>query len=87
MKIKRIYKPLTEDQIKRGVIYSSTLLENEDDNEMDATIHEVYKSMPLEEQKRIISNLNDLSFFEEPFTDIYGNVIAECQFKVCVIRK
>jgi len=57
--MKKIYKKLTGEQIKRGVIFSSSLSSNTSDE--GSTIHEVTKNQ--ENWQVIIDRLLDDKFF------------------------
>lgn len=64
---------LTEDQKKRGVIYSSVLIVTNKD--IDSVLHEVYADDPRAAET--IANLEDVSFFKH-FAKIAGyDVINE----------
>ena len=58
--MKKIYKKLTEDQKKRGVIFSSTLSEYTEECLID-NIHEVLKTD--DDNNKTIDRLMDDSFF------------------------
>lgn len=58
--MKKIYKSLTADQIKRGVIFSSTLSAAKTEQQKD-TIHEVYDGEINADIS--IENLKNDSFF------------------------
>lgn len=60
MALRKIYKKLTEDQIKRGVIFSSTLSNSTIEQEND-TVHEVLDTD--EDKGNIIRRLLDDKFF------------------------
>ncbi len=70
--MKKVYKKLTEDQIKRGVIFSSCLSSCRTEQESD-TMHEVLKDD--EDFYSTIERLRDDSFFNSsPWT---FNIIRE----------
>lgn len=64
--MQKIYRGLTKDQKKRGVIFSSALVFS-DKNEYseDVKIHEVFLDMDREERNRIIDNLKNDKFFND----------------------
>ena len=65
--MKKIYQKLTDEQKKRGVIFSSTLSEHTIEQPGDL-VHEVFGDMDKLEQDRRIKNQLDDSFFDEsPF--------------------
>lgn len=63
--MKKIYKKLTQDQISRGVIFSSTLSYNRRDDELGQQTHEV-KNEPGA-SKTIERLLNDSFFDRSPW--------------------
>ena len=67
--VKKIYKTLTEDQMKRGVIFSSTLSSGRTERSGDV-VHEVKEDTPNAAQ--VVKNLTDDSFFNKyrPFNII-----------------
>jgi len=60
--MKKIYRKLTQDQIDRGVVFSSTLSKMKIEQPGD-TIHEVTKD--TYDKDRHIANLKDDSFFND----------------------
>ena len=60
--MKKVYKKLTEDQTKRGVIFSSTLSTERTEQENDTT-HEVTKEEPNKEEQ--ITRLKNDSYFNK----------------------
>ena len=62
-KMRKLYRKLTADQIKRGVIFSSQLtVYNDCESVRDASIHEVLESST--DKDRQITLLQDDSFFK-----------------------
>ena len=72
--MRKIYKPLTEDQKSRGVIFSSTLSAGTTERSCD-TIHEVFETD--DDKWKIIDRLRDDKFFN-------GNT---CGWKYNIIRR
>lgn len=62
MALRKVYRKLTEDQKKRGVIFSSTLTNYSEEQEFD-TIHEVYEE--TEDKDEMIKRLLDDKFFKD----------------------
>jgi len=62
----KVYKKLTEDQVKRNVIFSSTLSEERTEQDGD-TIHEIYNS-DVDANKVIERLLNDSFFNNSPWS-------------------
>lgn len=60
--MRKVYKKLTEDQFKRGVVFSSCLSEYREEMQKDL-IHEVFKNDPDKEEK--INRLLDDRFFNK----------------------
>lgn len=58
----KIHKKLTQDQIERGVIFSSTLSNGTTEREGD-TIHEVFEDTVG--KNLMIARLRDISFFKK----------------------
>ena len=65
---------LTDDQRKRGVIYSSELIVTNAPH-LKRTLHEVHEDDP--DKWRYIRNLEDVSFFKSMAKDMGWNVINE----------
>ena len=64
--MKKVYKKLTESQIKRGVIFSSCLSEYRTEQTDTDTIHEVFKTDDIKQELKNneeISRLKDDKFF------------------------
>jgi hypothetical protein len=61
--MKKIYKKLTESQIKRGVVFSSCLSEYRTEQTDKDTIHEVFKEQTQQEQNETIARLKNDKFF------------------------
>lgn len=59
--MKKIYKKLTQDQVERGVIFSSTLSHRTVEGGGD-TIHEVFEDTV--NKNLMIERLKDISFFK-----------------------
>jgi len=70
--MKKVYKKLTEEQIKRGVIFSSCLSECRTEQEQD-TKHEVLNSD--EDKYKTIERLRDDKFFNSSHWNF--NIIRE----------
>ena len=68
----KIYKELTEDQKKRGVTFSSTLVESNRNEGSSDTIHEIIGS----DHRKKARLLND-SFFCLPGSPYKYNIIRE----------
>lgn len=62
--MKKIYKKLTDDQKKRGVVFSSTLSEHTIEQPEDLT-HEIFADEDDNEKERRKKNLLNDSFFDE----------------------
>lgn len=62
--MKKIYLKLTKIQKARGIVFTSTLSKCTTEQPGDLT-HCVYKSWSKEEQKRVIKNLLNDSFFDD----------------------
>lgn len=60
--MRKIYRKLTNDQISRGVVFSSTLSKYTHETAYDLR-HEVFKGDP--DGARIIKNLKDDWFFDD----------------------
>jgi len=59
-KVKKIYRTLTKDQLKRGVMFSSAL--SVDTTDKGANIHEVFVGQA--DQEEVIARLKNDSFFD-----------------------
>lgn len=70
--MRKIYKKLKEEQVKRGVVFSSCLSVGKTELDED-TIHEVFKDTP--EGDIIIRRLKDDKFFNE--SHFKFNIIRE----------
>lgn len=74
---KVVHLDLTEDQIARGVIYSS-VLKVTNHPEIKNVLHEVFRTDPHRGQQ--IANLQDTSFFERMAADFGYHVINEVRY-------
>jgi hypothetical protein len=61
--MKKVYKKLTESQIKRSVVFSSCLSEYRTEQTDKDTIHEVFKEQTQQEQNDTITRLKNDKFF------------------------
>ena len=75
MSFRTRHKGLTEDQKKRGVIYSSQLIVTNNSDIDNGIIHEVFGDDP--DGWRKIRNLEDVGFFKSMARDMGWNVINE----------
>ena len=76
--VTKIYNKLTQDQKKRGVMFSSTLSPDKSDDDISLTIHEVFLQQWVEDQQEAeetIQRLKNDSFFN--MSDYGFNIIRE----------
>lgn len=69
--------PLTDDQINRGVVYSSRLIVS--NYRAGSVLHEVYADDP--DKQRKIRNLEDVTFFKNMANEMNWNVVNEVHRK------
>ena len=61
--MKKIYKKLSEEQISRGVVFSSTLSTHQTE-QIDDCVHEVFEGQTKQEREEMIARLLNDSFFD-----------------------